>query len=75
MRDHHDTRERHEKRTKEKDVEIVYKEESYRIMGACVEVYKELGCGFLEEVYQEALAIELGLHEIPFRPQVGLVLN
>lgn len=28
--------------------EIIYKEESYRIMGACFEVYKEMGCGFLE---------------------------
>ena len=38
-------------------VEIVYKEESYRIMGACFEVYKEMGCGFLEAVYQECLEI------------------
>jgi hypothetical protein len=30
---------------------IVYKEESYQIMGACFEVYKEMGCGFLESVY------------------------
>ena len=31
---------------------IIYKEESYKIMGACFEVYKEMGCGFLESVYQ-----------------------
>ncbi len=31
--------------------EIIYKEESYRIIGACFEVYKEMGCGFLEPVY------------------------
>ncbi len=31
--------------------EIVYKEESYAIMGACFEVYKNMGCGFLESVY------------------------
>lgn len=30
--------------------EIVYKEESYAIMGACFEVYKNMGCGFLESV-------------------------
>jgi hypothetical protein len=30
---------------------IVYKEESYQIMGACFEVYKEMGCGLLESVY------------------------
>jgi hypothetical protein len=34
-------------------VEIVYPVEGFRIMGACFEVYKEMGCGFLEEVYQE----------------------
>ena len=37
---------------------ILFKEESYRIMGACFEVYKEKGCGFLEAVYQECLALE-----------------
>ena len=37
---------------------ILYKEESYQIMGACFEVYKEKGCGFLEAVYQECLEIE-----------------
>jgi len=37
--------------------EIVYKEESYAIMGACFEVYKNMGCGFLESVYQECLEI------------------
>jgi GxxExxY protein len=57
------------------DMEIVFKDESYRIMGACFEVYKELGCGFLEAVYQEALEIELGLQGIPFRPQVPLSLR
>jgi GxxExxY protein len=37
-----------------------------------MEVHTQLGCGFLEPVYQEALALELGLREIPFRPQVEL---
>jgi hypothetical protein len=32
---------------------IVYKNEGYLIMGACFEVDKEKGCGFLESVYQE----------------------
>jgi len=53
---------------------IVYKEESYRIMGACFEVYKEKGCGFLEAVYQECLELEFGLQGIPFQPQVRLAL-
>ncbi len=38
--------------------ELLFKEESYRIMGACFEVYNELGSGFLEAVYQEALRVE-----------------
>ena len=55
--------------------EIIYKEESYRIMGACFEVYKEMGCGFLEAVYQECLEIELASQGIAFRPQVELTLQ
>ncbi len=53
---------------------IIYKEESYRIMGACFEVCKEKGCGFLEPVYQECLELEFGLQGIQFQPQVGLAL-
>jgi GxxExxY protein len=56
-------------------VEIVYSEESYRIMGACFEVYKEMGCGFLEPVYRECLEIELALQSIPFKPQDRLKLK
>lgn len=54
--------------------EIIYKEESYRIIGACFEVYKEMGCGFVEPVYQECLEIELGLQSLPFKPQNELTL-
>jgi hypothetical protein len=39
--------------------ELIFKEESYKIIGACFEVYREKGCGFLEGVYQECLEIEL----------------
>jgi GxxExxY protein len=54
---------------------ILYKEESYRIMGACFEVYKEKGCGFLEAVYQECLEIELELRGIPFKSKAELTLS
>ena len=56
-------------------MEIVYKEESYRIVGACFEVYKEMGCGFLEAVYQECLEMEFLAQEIPFKPQAELFLS
>ena len=53
---------------------IVFKEESYKIIGACFEVYKEKGHGFLEAVYQECLAIELDEQQVPFegKPQIRL---
>ena len=52
-----------------------FADETYRILGACLEVYNELGCGFLESVYQECLAIELQQAEIPFEAQRVLTLN
>ena len=55
--------------------EIVYREESYAIMGACFEVYKQMGSGFLEPVYQECLCVELTLRDIPFRAQPELSLS
>ena len=64
----HEPHERNEK-------EIVHKQESYAIIGACFEVYKEKGCGFLEPVYQECLTIEFRLAGIPFHAQEELVLE
>ena len=46
--------------------EVVYKAESFEIMGACLAVYKTMGCGFLEAVYQECLELELSRRGIPF---------
>jgi GxxExxY protein len=40
---------------------MLFPDESYRIMGACFEVHNQLGCGFLEAVYQEALAREFAI--------------
>jgi GxxExxY protein len=56
-------------------MELMFKEESYHIMGACFEVYKEMGSGFLEMVYQECLELELTARGISFRPQAGLCLT
>jgi GxxExxY protein len=55
--------------------EILFKEESYRIIGACFEVYKEKGCGFHEPVYQECLKIEFGLCGIPAIEKPGFELE
>jgi GxxExxY protein len=57
------------------EVEIVFKEESYRIIGACLEVYNEKGCGFVEPVYQECLEIEAKLRSIPFEAQRAVSLD
>jgi len=54
---------------------LVLEEETYAILGACFEVYKDKGCGFLEAVYQECLELELGLRKIPFRAQADLKLD
>lgn len=45
---------------------ILYKEENYVIINACMEVHNHLGSGFLEAVYQEALEYEFGLQNIPW---------
>jgi GxxExxY protein len=55
--------------------EILYKEESYKIVGACFEVYREKGCGFLEPVYQECMEIELRLQGILYVPKKPLTLE
>ncbi len=47
-------------------IDLIYKEESFKIIGACFEVYNEMGCGFLESVYHECLEIEFRRQNIPF---------
>jgi len=57
------------------DNKILFKEECYVIQGAIFDVYREMGCGFLEAVYQECLEIELSSRGIPFVAQQGLELT
>ena len=47
-------------------------ERTYKIIGAAMEVHKELGCGFLEAVYQEALEREFKGREISFKSQTTI---
>ena len=56
------------------EVEIIFKEESYRIIGACMKVHNALGAGFLEAVYHEALEAEFQKQNIPYRKEVSLDL-
>ena len=44
---------------------LIYEDETYQLLGACFEVYKEKGCGFHENVFQECLEIEFRLRSIP----------
>jgi GxxExxY protein len=52
--------------------EFIHGEETRALLGACFEVYKEKGCGFLESVFQECLELELSDRKIPFLKQPAL---
>lgn len=67
MNMNHETHEKHEK--------ILFKEECYQIQGAIFDVYREMGCRFLEAVYQECLEKELARRETPFVSQPELALH
>jgi GxxExxY protein len=56
-------------------MELLLKAETYAIRGATFEVYNEMGCGFLEAVYQECMEKELAAKGIPFVAQKQLKLN
>lgn len=64
----HERHENHEKK-------ILLKDECYAIQGAVFDVYREMGCGYLEAVYQECLEKELLLRAVPFSSQQELVLS
>jgi GxxExxY protein len=57
-----------------KPIDLIYKDETYAIIGAAMEVYNELGPGFLEAIYQEAFELELTGRRIPFIHQSTLTV-
>jgi len=56
-------------------VKLLLKEEVYAVVGAAMAVYNELGPGFLEAVYHEAMEIEMRLRGIPFQSYVPLTIT
>ena len=55
--------------------DLIYKDEVFKIVGAAMAVYNELGFGFLEAVCQEALEVELAARDIPFVSQQELRIS
>jgi len=68
----HEDNNREKRETHEK---VLFPDECYDIQGAIFDVYKEMGCGFLEAVYQECLEKEFTRRAIHYLPQVELQLN
>ena len=52
-----------------KEINLILKQEVYALVGAAMEGHNQLGCGFLESVYQEAYEMELSARKIPFERQ------
>jgi GxxExxY protein len=63
---------REKRKTHEK---VLFSDECYAIQGAIFEVYREMGCGFLEAVYQECLEKEFSKRGVPFQSQVAIELT
>ena len=56
-------------------MDLLYKEEVYAVIGAAMEVYNNLGPGFLEAVYQEAMEVETAARKIPTLPEQKLFID
>jgi GxxExxY protein len=52
--------------------DLLYEEEVYKIIGAAIEIHRELGSGFLESVYEEAMVLESNERQIPYETQVKI---
>jgi len=64
-----------EKKNRECEDKLIFKDEVYQIVGAAMEGSNNLGCGFLEAVYQEALEIEFHNGNIPFEAQKRIAIT
>ena len=53
---------------------LVLEEETYKILGVCIDVHKKMGAGFEQDVYAEVLQREFAKHEIPFEKKKKLSL-
>lgn len=51
---------------------LIFEDLTYKIIGAAKEVYRELGPGYLESVYEDALCYELDLLDIPYQRQIDI---
>lgn len=56
-------------------MDIIYKDDAYKIIGCCMEVHKVLGKGYSEAVYKDALEIEFKLNNIHFEREKGYDIN
>ena len=55
--------------------ELILKKEVYAVVGAAIDVHRELGPGFLESIYQEAMEIELSSRNVPFVAQQPIAVQ
>lgn len=55
--------------------DILYKDESYKLIGICMEVHRNLGLGFKEAVYKDALQVEFESNSIPFIREKQFKIN
>jgi GxxExxY protein len=58
--------------TDKKKIELLYEETTFKIIGAAIEVHRELGPGYLESVYEDALCYELEKLNVRFERQIEL---